>query len=95
MSNLNLAHFDVTHARWVDPVVLVDNTLVIEFLDDADSFFTDCTLSLLGACPAVMGSVDARVSSNWMIEAVLGLLGWLADEYISAYPKVRARFKLG
>lgn len=90
--DLNLAHYGVGHNRWVDPVKLVDDTFVIEFLDDADGFFTDGSFSLLGACTTVMGPVDTRMSSNRMIEAVLCLLSWLTDKYVCANPKIGARF---
>ena len=94
VSHLNLAQHSVGDDRCVDPVELVDNTLLIEFFDDADGFLADGGLSLLCAGTAVMSSVDAGMLRNGMGE-VNFLRGGLAKVDVCADPELWARLELG
>ena len=92
--DLNLVQRSIIDRGSVHPVELVDLTFLVEFLDNSDCFLTYGGLGLLSAGSAVVGSVDAGVSSNWMVEVVSLFDSWLAQVDVGADPEVGAGLEL-
>lgn len=93
MSHLDLAKSCISDASSVDPVEFIDDTFLVEFLDNTDSLLADSGLSLLGACTAMVCAVDSSVLGDWVSELSC-LDSGLAIVDVGANPEVGARLEL-
>jgi hypothetical protein len=90
----NFGELGVALTGGIDPVATVNHALIGELADDADGLLTDCRLSLLCACAAMVRAIDSWVLGKSILP-LTSLGRWLPVEHVESTPEVWASLQLG